>query len=66
MNTSFAYPNSLDDAEWLELEPLLPLAISRRGRPRKHSLRQILDAMSDSGRDLLRIAHWLRLAVPAA
>ncbi|MEO7000812.1 MAG: IS5 family transposase [Ktedonobacterales bacterium] len=46
MNTfaSF-YPNSLDDAEWLELEPLLPLALSRRGRPRKHSLRSILDAI---------------------
>ena len=45
MNTTSSYPNSLDDAEWLELEPLLPLAVSRRGRPRKHSLRQILDAI---------------------
>ena len=37
------YPTDLSDAEWSPLEPHLP-APKRRGRPRLHSPREILDA----------------------
>ncbi len=35
----------LTDAEWELLQSLLPDAVSRRGRPRRHSLCTILDAI---------------------
>jgi putative transposase len=38
------YPTDLSDAEWSLLEPHLP-APKRRGRPRVHSPREILDAV---------------------
>lgn len=38
------YPTDLSDAEWSLLEPHLP-APKRRGRPRLHSPREILDAV---------------------
>ncbi|HLF03246.1 MAG TPA: IS5 family transposase [Anaerolineales bacterium] len=38
------YPTDLTDAEWQKIEPLLPPA-SRRGRPREHSLREIVNAI---------------------
>ena len=38
------YPSDLPDAEWPLLEPHLP-APKRRGRPRLHSPREILDAV---------------------
>jgi putative transposase len=41
MNTG--YPSDLTDAEWECVQPYLPL-LSRRGRPRTHPLRRILDA----------------------
>ena len=42
--TRAAYPNDLTDAEWNVLFPLLPQA-STVGRPRKWSLREILDGI---------------------
>ena len=42
--TRAAYPNDLTDAEWNVLFPLLPQA-SPIGRPRKWSLREILDGI---------------------
>ncbi|WP_235910224.1 IS5 family transposase [Deinococcus kurensis] len=42
--TRAAYPNDLTDAEWDVLFPLLPQA-SSVGRPRKWSLREILDGI---------------------
>jgi putative transposase len=41
---SGTYPSDLTDAEWSLLEPYLP-APKRRGRPRLHSPRAILDAV---------------------
>lgn len=38
------YPSDVTDAQWLLLESLLPRA-SRRGRPRKTDLREILNAL---------------------
>lgn len=38
------YPTDLSDAEWAYLEPYLP-ATENEGRPRLHSLREILDAI---------------------
>ncbi len=38
------YPTDLSEAEWSLLEPLLP-APRKRGRPRLHSTREILDAV---------------------
>ncbi|PYE53633.1 IS5 family transposase [Deinococcus yavapaiensis] len=38
------YPSDLTDREWRILEPLVPLA-KQGGRPRKHPLRDILDAI---------------------
>jgi putative transposase len=38
------YPSDLTDEQWALLEPLLPRA-SRRGRPRKTDLREILNAL---------------------
>jgi putative transposase len=38
------YPSDLTDAEWEALQPYLPV-IPRRGRPRTHSLRSILNAV---------------------
>src|SRR5258706_9101402 len=35
----------LTDAEWELLQSLLPDAVSRHGRPRRHSLRTILNAI---------------------
>ena len=37
------YPTDLKDAEWALLEPLLP--VKRRGRPLKHSQRELLNAI---------------------
>ena len=39
------YLTDLTDAEWDLLHSLLPDAVSRRGRPRRHSLRTILNAI---------------------
>lgn len=39
-----AYPTDLQDSEWKVIEPELPQE-SRRGRPRKHSLREVLNAI---------------------
>jgi putative transposase len=39
-----AYPTDLQDSEWAVIEPELPQA-SKRGRPRKHSFREILNAI---------------------
>jgi len=38
------YPSDLTDAQWAILEPKLP-AVKPGGRPRKHALRDIMDAM---------------------
>lgn len=38
------YPSSLTDAEWACVQPYLPSG-TRRGRPRTHTLRHILDAI---------------------
>src|SRR5215469_18726782 len=38
------YPSSLTDAEWACVQQYLPFGITR-GRPRTHSLRDILDAI---------------------
>ena len=38
------YPTDLSDAEWIYLEPHLP-APKGHGRPRAHSLREIIDAI---------------------
>jgi putative transposase len=38
------YPTDLTDAEWARLAPLLP-SPEPRGRPREHSVREILDAI---------------------
>src|SRR5215211_1949617 len=44
--TSTAYPSSLTDAEWAVLAPLLERpATPKGGRPPKHPLRQIIDAI---------------------
>lgn len=37
------YPTDLKDAEWALLEPLLP--VKTRGRPLKHSQRELLNAI---------------------
>ena len=39
------YPTDLSDAEWQIIEPLLPQPKTRRGRPRKHSYREILNGI---------------------
>ena len=39
-----AYPTDLSDAEFAYLEPLLPPP-RPRGRPRKHPVRELLDAI---------------------
>src|SRR5215204_5502735 len=39
-----SYPTNLTDAEWLYLKPHLPTP-KRRGRPRIHSFREIMDAI---------------------
>jgi putative transposase len=39
-----AYPSDLTDAEWAVLEPLL-LPKTKRGRPRQHQRRRIVDAL---------------------
>ena len=38
------YPSDLTDAQWRLLEPMLP-PVKPGGRPRKHDLRDILDAI---------------------
>jgi putative transposase len=38
------YPSDLSDGEWAILEPLLP-TVRPGGRPRAHSLREIVDAI---------------------
>ncbi|HEY5984883.1 MAG TPA: IS5 family transposase [Streptosporangiaceae bacterium] len=44
--TTRAYPSSLTDAEWALLQPLVQRpATPRGGRPPKHPLRQIIDAI---------------------
>lgn len=42
--TRQAYPTDLTDAQWKVLEPLLPAAAAR-GRPREHTLREIVNAI---------------------
>jgi transposase len=39
-----AYPSDLTDAEWLLLEPLLPVT-HQRGQPRIHSYRDLVDGI---------------------
>jgi transposase len=44
--TTRAYPSSLSDAEWAVLQPLIQRsATPQGGRPPKHPLRQIIDAI---------------------
>lgn len=38
------YPSDLNDAEWAILEPRLPQA-SKMGRPRKHPMREMMNAL---------------------
>src|SRR5512132_762690 len=46
MPTTRAYPSSLTDAEWTVLQPLVQRpATPQGGRPPKHPLRQIIDAI---------------------
>lgn len=40
-----AYPTDLHDSQWEIIEPLLPVPQSQRGRPRKWSLRELLNAI---------------------
>jgi putative transposase len=40
-----AYPTDLNDTEWQILEQYLPQPKTKRGRPRKHPWREILDAI---------------------
>jgi putative transposase len=42
---SLAYSTDLTDAEWTLLTPLLPQPAGSRGRPRRHSLRTIVNAI---------------------
>ena len=42
--TALSYDTDLIDAEWAILAPLLA-PTTRRGRPRKHDLRQVLNAI---------------------
>lgn len=53
------YLTDLTDAEWRIIEPHIPLA-KGAGRPRKHTLREIINA------DLLLAQKWLCLAIIAA
>jgi putative transposase len=52
------YPTDLSDAEWTRLRSFLPTP-NAQGRPRTHSLRDVLDAIS------LRLEKWLSLAALA-
>lgn len=45
MSTQQTYPTDLTDAEWALVEPLLPVIATRRGRPRRHPLRRIWNAI---------------------
>jgi putative transposase len=45
MATDIIYLTDLSDAEWEVVRPLLPGPRSSRGRPRRHSLRTILNAI---------------------
>jgi hypothetical protein len=38
------YPSDLTDEEWARIEPLMPKP-SRRGRPRKVDLREVVNAL---------------------
>ena len=42
--TALSYDTDLSDAEWTILAPLLA-PTTRRGRPRKHDLRRVLNAI---------------------
>ena len=44
MKNRTTYPTDLQDSEWAVIEPQLPKP-SKRGRPRKHRLREILKAI---------------------
>jgi putative transposase len=44
MDMSTSYPSDLSDAEWACVQRYVP-PMSRRGRPRRHPLRRILDAL---------------------
>lgn len=44
MTNRKTYPTDIQDSEWAAIEPEMPKA-SKRGRPRKHSLREILSAI---------------------
>lgn len=43
--TRSPYPTDLSDAEWQEIEPLIPMPKTKRGRKRKHPIREILNAI---------------------
>jgi putative transposase len=40
-----SYPSDLTDAEWQLIEALIPKPRTKRGRKRKHAIREILDAI---------------------
>ena len=40
-----AYPTDLNDSEWQIIEQYLPKPKTKRGRPREHPWREILDAI---------------------
>lgn len=44
LDMSTGYPSDLTNAEWAIVQSYLPPA-ARRGRPRMHPLRRILDAI---------------------
>lgn len=44
-NTRKSYPSDLTDAEWHKIEPLILKPKSNRGRKRKHTIREILNAI---------------------
>jgi hypothetical protein len=54
-----SYPTDLSDAEWSYIEPHLP-APTGHGRPRTHSLREILNA----GLTAMFITSLARLVTP--
>ena len=56
--TALCYDTDLSDAEWAILAPLL-VPTTRRGRPRKHELRAVLNA-------ILSILRGGRTLAPAA
>lgn len=45
METRQPYQSDVTDAQWAVIEPLLPVRLSRRGRPRTYSQRAMFNAL---------------------